>query len=170
MARPSKFTPDVTQKIIQGVRAGASREVSARFAGVTVSTLYNWLKRGRQETKGEYHDFYEAMERGDAEAEMEAVVRIRQAAKGGELLSRETTSRTLRTGETVTNIKEKFTEPNWSAAAWFLERKHSDRWGRHDRVDIDRIVRDEAERLAPQLGLSVQEVIEATQELLSRIE
>jgi len=27
-------------------------------------------------------------------------------------------------------------EQNWQAAAWFLERKHKDRWARADQVDV----------------------------------
>ena len=27
-------------------------------------------------------------------------------------------------------------KPTWQAAAWYLERKHPDRWGRRERVDL----------------------------------
>ena len=28
-------------------------------------------------------------------------------------------------------------KPTWQAAAWYLERKHPDRWGRRERVDVN---------------------------------
>ena len=166
MARPSKFTAEVRQKIVNAVRGGNTRDVSARLAGVSEATLYNWLERGRRETKGQFREFYEAVQTADAEAEVEAVLRIRQAAIGGQLVSQKTTTRTNRDGETVTRTEETYTRPEWQAAAWLLERKYPGRWGRRDRLEIEHVLRERAERLAKEEGLDAEEIMAEVERLL----
>ena len=45
----------------------------------------------------------------------------------------------------------------WQAAAWWLERKYPDDWGRKDRLELD--IKREAERLARQYGLEPGQII-----------
>jgi transposase len=47
----------------------------------------------------------------------------------------------------LTKIEDAATNGNWQAAAWKLERRYPDRYGRKDRVDITMTVRQEVERL-----------------------
>lgn len=54
-------------------------------------------------------------------------------------------------------IQKAAQEGDWRAAAWKLERRHSDQWGRRQRVDVH--IRQEAERIAQELGLSVEDVL-----------
>lgn len=51
---------------------------------------------------------------------------------------------------TFTAIVAEASVTSWQAAAWWLERRKWQDYGRHDRVDVD--VRKEAERLATELG------------------
>ena len=46
---------------------------------------------------------------------------------------------------------------SWQAAAWWLERKYPDQWGRRDRLELD--IKQEAERLAQQYGLEPGQII-----------
>lgn len=103
--RPTKLTAEVQERIVHAVRAGNYMETAAAHAGVHKDTLYEWLKRGRAETQGAYRAFSDALEKALADAEMRDVATI--SAAGVE---------------------------NWQAAAWRLERKYPDRWGRKDRV------------------------------------
>ena len=115
MGRPTKLNYKVREKIVQAIKAGNYIETAAAYAGINKSTLYDWLKRGEREKqrvaknpryrirKSEkiYVEFSDAVEKALAEAEMRDVLLIGKAA-----------------------------EEQWQAAAWRLERKFPDRWGR----------------------------------------
>lgn len=105
--RPTKLTSDVQQKLCDAIRAGNYLATAAAFAGVSESTLHNWLKRGANEAKGRHHDLAAAVEKAMADAEARDVALISKAAADG----------------------------TWQAAAWRLERRFPDRWGRRDRLD-----------------------------------
>ena len=103
MARPTKLTDEVEERIVQAIRAGSHAEVSARYAGVHVATFHRWMKRGdpdlRDRADARYRRFREAIEQARAEAEIRDVTLISQAAR-----------------------------TNWRAAAWLLERRAPRRW------------------------------------------
>lgn len=121
MARPTKLNFDTHNKIITAIRAGNYIETAAAYAGVNKSTLYEWLKRGEREkqrvaensrygirkSEEPYVEFSNAVEKALAEAEIRDVAIIAKAA-----------------------------QEQWQAAAWRLERKFPDRWGRKDKVDL----------------------------------
>ena len=107
MARPTKLTQDVTDKVCIAIRAGNYAKVAAAMAGVGETTYYKWLEMADEpNAKKEYREFRESVERAEAEAEVAAIARIRQAADNGD----------------------------WKAAGWYLERKHGERWGRNDKL------------------------------------
>lgn len=115
--RPSKLTPERASRIRAAVAGGAFATVAARAGGISGATYRAWMARGRDaERDGDgsavneadlpYVEFHESIREAEAKAEVAAVALIQQAARRGE----------------------------WRAAAWFLERKHSDRWGRRDHL------------------------------------
>ncbi|SIS88550.1 hypothetical protein [Alicyclobacillus vulcanalis] len=106
--RPTKLTPELQKKICDAIRAGAYIETAAAYAGVNKTTLYDWLRRGARSKSGIYREFSDAIEKALAEAEMRDLLIIGKAA-----------------------------EENWQAAAWRLERKFPERWGRKDRMTVD---------------------------------
>jgi hypothetical protein len=107
MARPSKLTERTKNLLLQALQAGNDQKVAAQMAGIGETTFYRWMEMGAEEkAKKEYREFRESVERAIAEAEVAAVARIQQAAVNG----------------------------RWQAAAWWLERKHSERWGRNDKI------------------------------------
>ena len=119
--RPTKLNIDTHNKIISAIRAGNYIETAAAYAGIDKSTLYDWLKRGEREkqrvaqnprykirkSEEPYVEFSNAVEKALAEAEVRDVAIIAKAA-----------------------------EEQWQAAAWRLERKFPDRWGRK-KLDIE---------------------------------
>lgn len=107
MGRPSKLTPEIQEKIVQAIRAGNYIETAAAYAGIDKTTLYDWLKRGARAKTGKYREFSNAVEKALAEAEVRDVAIIAKAA-----------------------------EKHWQAAAWRLERKHWQRWGRKERHEV----------------------------------
>jgi transposase len=106
LGRPAKLTPELQNKICDAIRAGNYLETAAAFAGIGKSTFYDWLRRGQRVSKGIYHDFSAAVEKALADAEARDVALIAKAAADG----------------------------HWQAAAWRLERRFSERWGRRETV------------------------------------
>tara|TARA_R110002020_G_scaffold34640_11_gene105203 strand:+ start:1431 stop:1919 length:489 start_codon:yes stop_codon:yes gene_type:complete len=52
MARPSKFTDIVREKIIQSIGQGVTPEVAAELHGVSSRTFYEWMQKGREGEEG----------------------------------------------------------------------------------------------------------------------
>ncbi len=104
MARPTKLTPAVHASIVENLRAGAYIETAAAAAGVSASTVHAWLRRAEdhpEDCGSPFLEFLEAVEKARAEAELDAIRTIREAAPR-----------------------------SWQAAAWYLERSYPKRWGR----------------------------------------
>jgi alpha-galactosidase/6-phospho-beta-glucosidase family protein len=106
--RPTKLTPEVQDKIVTALRAGNYQETAARYAGINHDTFYEWMRRGKDEPGSIFSDFAEAVEKAKADAEVRDVALIDRAAADG----------------------------NWQAAAWKLERKFPNRWGRVNRTEV----------------------------------
>jgi len=90
--------------MVEAIKNGNYASTAAEAAGIGKSTHYQWIEKGEQGLKP-YAEYAEAIKRAEAEAEMNAV-KVIQAA------SRE----------------------NWTAGAWYLERKFPDKWGRKDKL------------------------------------
>jgi len=108
MARPTKLTKEVQERIIQAVSAGNYLDTAAQYAGIDGSTMRRWVAKGEAPSAPEpYRSFCTALKSARAAAEVRSVALINQAASGG----------------------------TWQAAAWYLERSYPDRWGR-TRVEV----------------------------------
>ena len=119
---PTKLNSEIQRKIVQTIQAGNYIETAAAYAGIAKSTLYDWLRRGERERqrieKGErptkkeapFLEFSNAVQKALAEAEVRDVILIGKAA-----------------------------ETQWQAAAWRLERKFPDKWGRRPTVEFSEI-------------------------------
>jgi hypothetical protein len=84
-----------------------------------------------------FRDFREALEKAEADAEVRMVAEIAQAARGG----------------------------TWQAAAWWLERRRPDDFGRRDRVDVT--VRQHAQKLAAEMGIDASELIAEAERIMA---
>jgi len=107
--RPTDLTPDTQSRIVEALRAGNYIDAACAYAGIGTTTYYRWMQRAQDPTAPDiYRDFRDAVERARAEAEIRNVGLIQRAASDG----------------------------TWQAAAWFLERSHPRKWGRHDRHEV----------------------------------
>jgi len=123
MGRPSRLTPKLHRTIVGLIRNGNYEIAACRAVGVAGSTYGLWKKRGREdrekaqakgidvleisdEEKSTYWNFLDDIQRALGEAEVKFQHIISEAA-----------------------LK------SWQAAAWMLERKYPDRWGRRDRME-----------------------------------
>ena len=107
MARKIKLTPALQERLVTAIQVGNYAKVAAEMVGIGETTFYRWMEEGA-DPKGRkiFREFRESIKRAEAEAEVSNVATVRLAANGG----------------------------TWQAAAWYLERKHFDRWGRKDKV------------------------------------
>lgn len=123
--RPTKLTPELQRTIVTAITGGNYIETAAAMAGVNKDTLYHWFRLGAK-SPGIYRVFSDAVEKALAQAETRDVLLIGRAA-----------------------------ETQWQAAAWRLERKFPQRWGRRDHLklsvtdeDIDAEIEAELAKLA----------------------
>ena len=103
MARPTKLTPEVQERIVAVLRSGAYVEQAAEAAGIGRSTFDDWIRRGDSDAAKDkpFRDLRDAVEQARAEAEARHVALIARASS-----------------------------KSWQAAAWLLERQYPNRWGK----------------------------------------
>ena len=56
--RPSKLTPETTQKLVEQLEEGYTRVVACSVAGIDYRSFPEWLRKGEEAIDGEYYDFY----------------------------------------------------------------------------------------------------------------
>ena len=59
------------------------------------------------------------------------------------------------------------TPQNWTAAAWSLERRYPELFGQRQKVDITIDTREQAQRIADELGISVADVLAEAEAVLA---
>jgi hypothetical protein len=135
IGRPTKLTERVVAALEQQIRGGAFNTQAAQSVGVDPRTLYRWLEAGAaDEEAGNAETIFarlrQRLTRASADAELTMITTVRTAAA-----------------------------TDWRAAAWYLERRNPDRWGRHDRVSVDgdlgkpKVVTPDEDRRAAILGV-----------------
>ncbi len=108
--RKSKLDAGRRDKLLKAIRVGNDKKVACALAGISETTLYRWLDLAQKKNaRAELREFRESLERAEAEAEVLKVSRIAQAADNG----------------------------RWQAAAWWLERKHPERWGQQTKIKAE---------------------------------
>ncbi len=119
--KPTYLTPEVQTQIVNALRLGAYHETAAGIAGIHVSTLRDWLRRGARERRRLREDsrakprkkekvfaeFSEACEKASANSELGDLAVIARASS-----------------------------KQWQAAAWRLERKYPERYALRNRHEI----------------------------------
>ena len=95
MSRPTKFTPETIDKIIAATKAGMTRSLTAKYAGISAACLYKWLAKGSEGKPG-FVEFLDAFREAEAVLAYQNLKIIRRAA-----------------------LKD------WKAAAWILKNRHN---------------------------------------------
>ncbi len=101
-----KLTKKLQTSLCNALAAGLPMQIAVNFVGVHKRTVYRWIQRGQQEDEGTYHDFVLAIEAALAKVQ-----------------------------EKYLNIILAAAEKNWTAAAWYLERRWPMHWGKYRQVD-----------------------------------
>jgi hypothetical protein len=104
MARPTKLTYELIEELCEFIAQGFTYDRAARSCNISVSTFHGWMREGKQEhAEPIYKDLVAAVVVAAEYSEDEALQQVRSAA---------------------------IVDRNWKAAAWFLERRFPDRYGR----------------------------------------
>jgi len=115
MARyPRDSTPalndDLIKSLSSALKNGVYVETAAALCRISKDTFYRWLRQAEsEESTPLLRKLSDAVKRAMAEAEVRDLEVIDKAAQDG----------------------------IWQAAAWRLERKHPDRWGRQAKVQLE---------------------------------
>ena len=108
--RKTKLTPEPQKKIVNIIKKGNYIRVACQAVGISHTTYFSWIKKG-EEGISPYVEFLYAVEKAESEAQIEFIKIIAaQAPK------------------------------QWQAAAWWLERRFPEMWGRRDKLDIKDIL------------------------------
>ncbi|WP_259312421.1 hypothetical protein [Capillimicrobium parvum] len=100
----ARLNEQVREQVARTVRAGGSLELAASIIDVTPRTIHGWMRRGERPGRSEapYRALKEAVDQARAEHEAILTATVGKAATKG----------------------------SWRAAAWLLERRYPERWGR----------------------------------------
>jgi transposase-like protein len=158
MARPTgrnRFTPELRQKILERLQAGATIKSTCESVGIGVSTYYEWVNIGAAHLNGDTHDrmprnvverqsladFAEAVTRAIADSFVHATVAFRQGMNPSKTVA--TTSETVeetrvnpKTGKeytyrkTTTRTTTTAAPGDWRAAMEYLARRDPEEWAR----------------------------------------
>ena len=109
--RPSKLNPQTQARFLEALRLGASYEGAASYAGVHYNTFRSWMIKGQTHKSGQYVEFLEHVKEAEGQAEVKWLAKIEKAATDGQ----------------------------WTAAAWKLERRFPDRWGKQEKITYEKL-------------------------------
>ena len=100
----SKLTEELIEKARKYVSEGHYANVVMQYLNISDYTYYEYLKRGKEDEEAGrdtlFSKFSNAIKEGEAQAEMRHLQNILKTAQEG----------------------------TWQASAWYLERKHKNRW------------------------------------------
>ena len=140
--RKTKLTPTLQDDIVKRIRAGNYIKVSCRAVGISTSTYFDWLKKGEKGTPP-YSEFLYSIKKAEAEAQVNFVAVIARAAP-----------------------------ESWQAAAWWLERRFPDLWGRREKIDLQGEIKTvrEADKIEEKFkNLSPKELSEYASKLAQKM-
>ena len=105
----SKLTPQLQAEFCKALENGASILGACGHVGITEPTYYNWIKRANEaKTKTKYVKFKECVET----AKEKALFNFEQVIVSASM-------------------------EHWQAAAWMLERRYPNMYGKRDKIEAD---------------------------------
>ena len=102
--RPQKIVYEIIESLCDYIAQGFSYDKAATNSGISASTFFRWMRIGSlPDAEQIYKDLVRAVKEASEFSEFEALQLVRSAA---------------------------IVDRNWKAAAWFLERRFPDRYGK----------------------------------------
>lgn len=143
----NKFNRKTRQAIYEALRARLPITRASVLAGITRQTYRDWMIKGKDPDAYPIHNtFRKKVKEIEADAEREALRIIRKVARGNYKVF-ETRIETSPKGHTISR-KTTTKAPVWQAAAWFLERRYKDEYGRDA---MDELQKKTPEELAAEI-------------------
>ena len=134
--RPTKLTPTLTKTICSYIADGSYIFTACAAVGIDERTYQRYIKQGEADLKAQkdtdFAVFVASIKKAEAKAGTHHVEIIHNSAEGGQLIKETVTTR--KNGDEIT--ERVYSAPNWQAAAWLLERKYPDDWGRRERHEL----------------------------------
>ena len=159
-----KLTSKVLTLMVQMVRAGLPLSRAAAGVGISPDTAYDWMAKGREAVEGTkpvYVRFYRAIEKAKTEHQAVCLDVVMKHARGHvEYARHPDTGELLLDGAGEPVIKQKIA-PQWTAAAWQLERRYPDEYGQRVQVQQDVVVSHPLQQMAPERVAERLEVLRA---------
>jgi aspartokinase len=107
-----KLNKELIDKAHRLISEGHYAIVVCSYLGITESCYYNWIQKAKADIernkKSLYVEFLESIQEAEAKAEMRHLQNITKASMDG----------------------------TWQASAWYLERKHKQRWSIKQEVQL----------------------------------
>ena len=92
MGRPSKLNPTIQAEVCKHIENCLHYKDAALLSGISYVTFNEWMKKGREQKRGRYHDFLVAVENAEAKANDTLLAIVREEAeRGTEKVRTETT-------------------------------------------------------------------------------
>jgi len=117
--RKTKLTKSVREQICKYIELGVPYKYAAIAVGITERTLYYWLSKGEEKNKGIYFQFFQDVKKAEAKNISRDLAIIEKAAQDG----------------------------SWQAAAWKLERRHPDEFGKKLDARLEHSLKPDGEYL-----------------------
>lgn len=136
--RPSKLTPETSERLVCAIEAGTTYGQACMFAGLDYTTYRKYMRRGEAEAQRLCDGGNAEGTTAQRESPFLALWQAVQAAEG---------SLVVRLLTTIEAAAEK----HWQAAAWKLERRFPREYGRrmlavqHEDVDVSTMTDEELE-------------------------
>lgn len=143
----SKLTPQRVARFLRGRRLGMPFLHAATYATIHRATAYRWLERGRDEANGGEEGHLVTTDEGvpvsPARIEGNPFVAFLRAEETGEsmfiaanlaIIERAASGRRADIDPATGAVLQAAIAPTWQAAAWRLERRHPEEFGRRMQV------------------------------------
>jgi hypothetical protein len=107
----SKLTTDLINKASKYISEGHYTNVICQYLGIAETTFYSYVNQGKEDIEADkdtiYTKFLKSVKEAEAIAEMKQLQNILKASSDG----------------------------TWQASAWYLERKHKNRWSTKQEIE-----------------------------------
>lgn len=173
--RQTKLTAKRKEQIIDLLSKGATDKDVCGAVGIDYTTLYRWLKEGKENQSPLKSEFYQSVTRARAQANLVAIESVRLGMLPSQIVMERTETvretRIDRNGrpypyERTEVIKSITKQPgDWRAGIEYLKRRDPEHWT--DRVVLS--FSPEAVAVMHQLGINPSEAVKQFEEMLAEL-